>query len=226
MAGQADSRFGTIFGMFPHRGYSHQADHHRRETGQMFCRPSPSNRLWKRSTVTPSPNRAIGRTWPWSSAANGWGDIRGIHQDLRLAGKLLAAGAGRQFRPKAAFGLSTAPLPMSRNTIWAGCIRFPAIAPIRWSATNFSAAGAQVRLQFVKHLYLSGNVDWGKMFDDYQDIKMRDFRTGWGVTFSADTPLGPLISDTAKPPPVRIVSTSPSVCSSSPATLGLFLRFL
>lgn len=93
--------------------------------------------------------------------------------------------------PRAAFGLSTADLPDVEKYYIGGLYSFCGYRTEQASGDKFFATNLQLRLKVIDRTYLSGLFDWGKVFDDYEDIKMKDFRTGWGIVLSFDTPLGP-----------------------------------
>lgn len=95
------------------------------------------------------------------------------------------------FHPKAAFGLSTAGLPDIEKYYIGGLYSFCGYRTEQASGDKFFVTNVQLRVEVFDRTYLSGLFDWGKVFDDYEDIKMRDFRTGWGWVASFDTPLGP-----------------------------------
>jgi outer membrane translocation and assembly module TamA len=49
----------------------------------------------------------------------------------------------------------------------------------------------QLRIKLPYRIYLLGHFDYGNVFDDYENIRIEDFRKGWGVAISIDTPVGP-----------------------------------
>ncbi|MDD4051256.1 MAG: patatin-like phospholipase family protein [candidate division Zixibacteria bacterium] len=95
------------------------------------------------------------------------------------------------FHPKASAGVSTANLPDIEKYYIGGLYSFRGYRTDQVAGDKFFASNMQLRLKVHNRVYVSGLFDWGKVFDDYEEIKMRDFRTGWGALLSVDTPLGP-----------------------------------
>ncbi len=95
------------------------------------------------------------------------------------------------FRPKFSAGISTANLPETEKFFIGGMYSFYGYRTDQLSGDKFFVADMQLRVKFPYRIYLLGNFDYGNVFGDYESIRIRDFRKGWGASISIDTPLGP-----------------------------------
>jgi len=95
------------------------------------------------------------------------------------------------FHPRVAAGISTANLPDIEKYYIGGLYNFSGYRTDQLSGDKFLMTNLQLRLKLPYHVYLLGNFDYGNVFDDFQSIKIAEFRRGWGAAISVDTPLGP-----------------------------------
>lgn len=96
------------------------------------------------------------------------------------------------FHPRIAAGISTANLPVTEKFYIGGMYDFSGYRTDQLAGDKYVVTNLQLRLKLPYRLYLLGNVDFGNVFDEYENIKIRDFRTGWGAALSIDTPIGPV----------------------------------
>jgi NTE family protein len=95
------------------------------------------------------------------------------------------------FHPRVATGISTADLPDIEKFNIGGLYNFSGYRTDQLAGDKFFMTNLQFRIKLPYRFYLIGNYDYGNVFDDYEEIKIRDFRKGWGTTLAWDTPLGP-----------------------------------
>jgi len=95
------------------------------------------------------------------------------------------------FHPRVSAGISTADLPGIEKYFIGGMYNFSGYRTDQLAGDKFFLINSQFRIKFPYRIYLLGNFDWGNVFDDYEHIKIQDFRVGWGGAVSVDTPLGP-----------------------------------
>jgi len=95
------------------------------------------------------------------------------------------------FRPRIAAGISTAKLPDVEKFYIGGMDSFSGYRTDQLSGDKFFLANWRLRIKLLNRLYLNSNFDWGNVFDNYENIKISEFRSGWGTSLSVDTPLGP-----------------------------------
>jgi outer membrane protein assembly factor BamA len=93
--------------------------------------------------------------------------------------------------PKIAAGISTADLPDIEKFYIGGMYNFFGFRTHQLSGDKLFVFSMQARLRLPYRFYLIGEYDYGNIFDDYENIKIREFRNGWGATIAWDTPLGP-----------------------------------
>ncbi len=93
--------------------------------------------------------------------------------------------------PRVAAGISTANLPDIEKYYIGGMHNFSGYRTDQLYGDKFFVANVQLRIKFPYRVYLIGNFDYGNVFDDYEHIKIKAFRKGWGGAISIDTPLGP-----------------------------------
>ena len=94
--------------------------------------------------------------------------------------------------PLVSAGLSTANLPEVEKYFLGGMNSFSGYRTDQISGDKYFAGGSQLRVRLPWRLYLIGTLHWGQMFDDYEEMKIRQFRTGWGALIAIDTPIGPI----------------------------------
>lgn len=95
------------------------------------------------------------------------------------------------FHPRISAGLSTANLPAIEKYFIGGFYDFSGYRTEQLGGDKFFVISTQLRAKLPYRIYLLANFDWGNVFDEYEEIKMRDFRRGYGASLSIDTPLGP-----------------------------------
>jgi outer membrane protein assembly factor BamA len=96
------------------------------------------------------------------------------------------------FHPRIAAGISTANMPDVEKFYLGGLYNFSGYRTDQLGGDKFSVANLQVRIKLPYRFYLMGNLDYGNVYDDYENIKIKDFRKGWGAAISIDSPLGPI----------------------------------
>lgn len=94
--------------------------------------------------------------------------------------------------PRFAAGLSTADLPEIEKFYLGGMYNFSGYRTDQLAGDKFFITNLQLRLKLPYRFYLLGDFDYGNVFDDYENIKIKDFRKGWGAAVSIDTPFGPV----------------------------------
>jgi len=95
------------------------------------------------------------------------------------------------FHPRFSFGTSTAGLPDVEKFYKGGMYNFFGYRTDQLNGDKYVMGNFQLRAKLPWRIYLIGRFDWGNVFNDYEEIKMRDFRKGYGAILSIDTPLGP-----------------------------------
>ena len=93
--------------------------------------------------------------------------------------------------PKFSVGISTAPLPDIEKFRIGGMYDFSGFRTEQLEGDKFFVANMQLRIKLPYHFYLLGNFDYGNIYSDYDFIKIKDFRRGWGAALSLDSPFGP-----------------------------------
>ncbi len=96
------------------------------------------------------------------------------------------------FHPRVSAGISTADLPDIEKYYIGGMDSFYGYRTDQLYGDKYFVTNWQVRLNLPYRLYLTGNFDYGNVFDDYENIKIADFRKGYGAALSYDSPFGPL----------------------------------
>ena len=94
--------------------------------------------------------------------------------------------------PLASAGLSTANLPDVEKYYLGGMDSFSGYRTDQIAGDKYFVGGSQLRIRLPWRLYLIGTLHWGQMFNDYEEMKIRQFRTGWGALIAIDTPIGPV----------------------------------
>lgn len=95
------------------------------------------------------------------------------------------------FHPRVAVGVSTANLPDVEKFYIGGMYNFSGYRTDQLAGDKYLVTNMQLRIKLPYRVYLLGNFDYGNVFDDFQNIKITEFRRGWGAAISVDTPLGP-----------------------------------
>jgi len=95
------------------------------------------------------------------------------------------------FHPRVAAGISTANLPEVEKFFIGGMYSFSGYRTDQLAGDKFFVTNLQLRIKLPYRVYLLGNFDYGNVFDDYEHIKIKEFRSGWGGGISIDTPFGP-----------------------------------
>jgi NTE family protein len=96
------------------------------------------------------------------------------------------------FHPRFAAGISTANLPDVEKYFLGGMYNFSGYRTDQLAGDKYFLANLQLRIKLPYACYLLGNYDFGNVFDDYENIKIEDFRQGYGAALSIDSPLGPV----------------------------------
>jgi NTE family protein len=96
------------------------------------------------------------------------------------------------FHPRIAAGISTADLPDIEKFFIGGMYNFSGYRTDQLSGDKFVVTNLQLRIKLPYRFYFLGNFDYGNIVDDYEDLKIEEFRRGWGAALSMDTPLGPV----------------------------------
>ena len=113
----------------------------------------------------------------------------------RLSGSVEAyapVGNYLNFHPRIAAGTSTSSLPDVEKFYLGGMYDFSGYRTHQLAGHKFFVTNFQLRLRLPYRLYLLGNFDYGNVFSEYQKIRIKDFRKGWGAALSLDTPVGPI----------------------------------
>jgi len=116
-------------------------------------------------------------------------------ESTKLYGMLeayLPLGQYLNFHPKVSAGISTADLPDIEKYYIGGMDSFYGYRADQLYGDKYVVTNLQLRINLPYRLYLSGNFDYGNVFDDYENIKIDDFRRGYGAAISYDSPFGPL----------------------------------
>ncbi len=93
--------------------------------------------------------------------------------------------------PKLALGVSTADLPEIEKFRIGGMYNFSGLRTEQLSGDKFFVSNFQLRFKLPYRFYFIGNFDYGNIYNDFENIKIKDFRRGWGAAISLDSPIGP-----------------------------------
>ncbi|MCP4567583.1 MAG: BamA/TamA family outer membrane protein [FCB group bacterium] len=94
--------------------------------------------------------------------------------------------------PKMSVGVSTADLPEIEKYYIGGLYQFSGYRTEQLLGDKYFATNLQLRFKLPWRFYLLGNFDWGNIFNEYEDIRIKDFRRGYGAAIAIDTPFGPI----------------------------------
>jgi NTE family protein len=100
-------------------------------------------------------------------------------------------GAYLNYHPRAAVGLSRHGLPPSEKFYLGGFESLAGYRESELSGEKLFVLNQELRLKLPYRFYLTGRVDYGDIYATVDDIKPEKFRSGFGVTLSFDSPLGP-----------------------------------
>ncbi|MEZ5360430.1 MAG: patatin-like phospholipase family protein [Candidatus Zixiibacteriota bacterium] len=93
--------------------------------------------------------------------------------------------------PKFSLGISTADLPSIEKFRIGGMYDFSGFRTEQLAGDKYFVSNLQVRVRLPYRLYFLGNFDYGNIYNDFENIKIKDFRRGWGAAISLDSPIGP-----------------------------------
>ncbi len=96
------------------------------------------------------------------------------------------------FHPRIGAGISTANLPDVEKYFLGGMYNFSGYRTDQLNGDKYFLTNLQLRIKLPYAFYLMGNYDFGNVFDDYENIKIEDFRQGYGAALSIDSPIGPV----------------------------------
>ena len=130
--------------------------------------------------------------------------------DLRFAGKLLGGEieysrfftsieayypltSHLNFHPKLSIGLSRRGLPPSEKFYVGGNGSFAGYRISELSGDKMFLFNQELRLKLLARFYLTGHVDFGDVYAGADDIKLGQFRHGFGVSLAFDSPAGPVV---------------------------------
>lgn len=94
--------------------------------------------------------------------------------------------------PRISAGISTANLPDVEKYFLGGMYNFSGYRTDQLAGDKYFLTNLQLRIKLPYSFYLLGNYDFGNVFDDYENIKIEDFRQGYGAALSIDSPIGPV----------------------------------
>ncbi|MCK5125937.1 MAG: patatin-like phospholipase family protein [candidate division Zixibacteria bacterium] len=93
--------------------------------------------------------------------------------------------------PKFSLGISTADLPEIEKFYIGGMYNFSGFRTEQLTGDKYFVSNMQVRIKLPYRFYLMGNFDYGNIYNDFEFIKIKDFRRGFGIAISLDSPFGP-----------------------------------
>jgi len=93
---------------------------------------------------------------------------------------------------KISAGISTANLPDVEKYFIGGLYNFSGYRTDQLAGDKFFLNNIQFMFRFPYRMYLIFNYDVGNVFDEFENIKFKEFRQGWGTTISIDSPFGPI----------------------------------
>lgn len=93
--------------------------------------------------------------------------------------------------PQFSVGISTADLPDIEKFRIGGMYNFSGFRTEQLAGDKFFVSNFQLRIKLPYRFYIIGNFDYGNIYDDFENIKIKDFRRGWGAAISLDSPIGP-----------------------------------
>ncbi|MEW5796263.1 MAG: patatin-like phospholipase family protein [Candidatus Zixiibacteriota bacterium] len=128
--------------------------------------------------------------------------------DLRFAGKLLGGDveftrfntsleayytltSWLNYHPKISMGLSRRGLPPSEKFYLGGLGSFSGYRVNELSGEKMFLLNQELRFKLPFRFYLTGRFDFGDIQAGAEDIKPEEFRQGFGVSLSFDSPIGP-----------------------------------
>jgi NTE family protein len=133
------------------------------------------------------------------------------HQfDLRFAGKLFGGEveysrfftliegyypltSWLNYHPRLSIGLSRRGLPASEKFYAGGNGSFAGYRINELSGDKLFLINQELRLKLPARFYLTGHIDYGDLYAGTDDIKPGQFRNGFGVSLSFDSPVGPIM---------------------------------
>ena len=95
------------------------------------------------------------------------------------------------YHPRVAVGICRRGLPPSEKFYMGGMDSFAGYRESELSGEKMFVLNQELRLKLPLRFYLTGRLDYGDIYVTADDIKPEKFRSGFGVTLSFDSPLGP-----------------------------------
>lgn len=98
------------------------------------------------------------------------------------------------FHPKIAIGYTDSEqgLPISESFFMGGHYSFYGYATDELYGSKMLLGNMEVRFKLPWRLYLSARYDFGEVYPNIDQIKLRNIRHGGGISIACDTPIGPI----------------------------------
>ncbi|PWB68596.1 hypothetical protein C3F09_11300 [candidate division GN15 bacterium] len=96
------------------------------------------------------------------------------------------------YHPTASIGLSRSGLPISEQFYFGGLRSFAGLRTNQVAGDKMLLLNQELRVKLPLRLYFFTRVDIGEAYATAEQIKLRNLRTGFGVSLAFDSPIGPV----------------------------------